>query len=92
MMVLCVLNLDSYNLYMNFSYLCALLSMCLSLLVSIVLGANLVTCDIIHNYDMYFTTQKKMHNFMTRKFCMMIFIKKIFNIIIPWPLQHMSVE
>jgi len=28
------------------------------LLVLIVLGANLVTCDIIHNYDMYLTTQK----------------------------------
>jgi hypothetical protein len=60
MIVLCVLNLDSYNLYVNFSYLCALFFYVYYAFVSfdIVGCQSCKTCDVIHNYDMYLTTQK----------------------------------
>jgi hypothetical protein len=41
--------------------------MCMTLLVLIVFGANLITCDIIHNYDIYLTTTEQNVQFLDKK-------------------------
>jgi len=41
----------------NKGAICVHVFMCMTL-VLIVFGANLITCDIIHNYDIYFTTEQ----------------------------------